>query len=334
MEDRVLTSSSVVFDYLRRLPYSPWNRPIPVDERRTMMRRFRGHERGLAEIVGTLMLVLIVVVAVTAFSLFVASYQAQLQAEQTAAHNRSLEDIRILSVTTVLNTTNMGANYSSFSFVAGSLDVNTMTINELTVNGQLINFYTVTQLGSSAVLQICEICNRALPQFQNTVVEFNLTSLEQVTITVNLTTWSSNALPHGGFLTFYNLASFGPTNFISTSLYTTLGSDFDRVFDAPTALALTEQSTIFSGGSDVPVVVFDATDSIVATNDTIVSWSWLITDQNNSLWKLPGGGNELLGEKAVVPQSAFTSGDYYTVVLAITSAVGLAGTATIQYVAS
>ncbi|HKN07187.1 MAG TPA: hypothetical protein VJ021_06280 [Thermoplasmata archaeon] len=280
------------------------------------------------------MLVLIVVVAVTAFSLFVAGYQAQLQKEQAAAHQRSLENIRILSVSTVLNTTNMGANYSSFSFVAGSLDINTMIINELTVNGQLINFYSVTPLGSSSVVQVCELCNRAMSPFQNTVPEFNLSSLEQVTIAVNLTTWNPIVDPHGGFLAFYNLASFGATNFISISLYTALGNDFSRVFAAPTAVALTEQSEIFSGGTDTPVVVFDGSGSVVPTNDTIVSWSWLITDLTTPSWTLPGGGHQLQGEKAVAPQSDFTTSDHYNVVLTITSAEGLSGTATILYVGS
>ena len=174
------------------------------------MRRFRRHERGLAEIVGTLMLVVIVVAAVTAFSLFVASYQAQVQAEQNAAHNRALEDIRILSVSTVLNTSAVppNSNYSSLSFVAGSLDVNTMTVNELAINGQVINFYTVTPLSSPGnTLQVCEFCDHSQPEFQNTVSEFNLTSLEQVRITVSLTTWNPTSLPHSGFLSFYNLTT-------------------------------------------------------------------------------------------------------------------------------
>jgi len=269
------------------------------------------------------MLVLIVVVAVTAFSLFVASYQAQVQAEEAAAHDRSLENIRILSVSTVLNTTNRGANYSSLTFVAGSLDVNTMIVNELTINGQVINFYTVKALASPTVLQVCAFCNPSQPPFQNTMQEFNLTSLEQVTIVVNLTTWSPVGQPHGGFLSFYDLASFGSTNFVSISLYTVLGNDFNRVFTPPTAIALSEQSTIYSGNLDTPVVVFDGSESIVPANDTIVSWSWSV-----NLGALACFG--LGGEKALVPQSEFPSGTY-SVMLTITDSNGLAGTATIPY---
>jgi len=280
------------------------------------MRRFRRQERGLAEIVGTLMLVLIVVVAVTAFSLFVASYQAQLQAEQKAAHDRSLENIRILSVSTVPN----GASYSSLSFVAGSLDVNTMTVNELLINGQFINYYTVTPLGSQASLLICPLCNPTA--FPLTVQEFNLTSLEQVTITVSLTLQTSSN-PTGGFVDPYTLATSGPTGYVSISLYTTLGNDFNRAFTAPTAVALTEPSQIYSGSSYTPVVVFDGSGSIVPANDSIVSWSWFISDGTVACL-------ELSGEKALVPQSEFPDGTY-SVTLTITDSNGLAGTATIPF---
>jgi hypothetical protein len=85
---------------------------------------------------------------------------------------------------------------------------------------------------------------------------------------------------------------------------------------------------------DTPVVVFDGSESIIPTNDTIVSWTWTITDPTDPTWTLPGGGNDLVGEKALVPQSAFTTGDSYSAVLTVISAVGLAGTATLQYTQS
>jgi flagellin-like protein len=53
--------------------------------------RRRLGSRGLSEIVGTLMLVLIVVSAATVFAYYVASYEQQLIAEQSLNHQRSLE---------------------------------------------------------------------------------------------------------------------------------------------------------------------------------------------------------------------------------------------------
>jgi len=292
-------------------------------------RRVRRDGRGLAEIVGTLLLVVIVVAAAVAFSIFVASYQAQVQAEQAAAHNRALEDIRILGISTTLNTSTTPANssYSRLTFVAGSLDVNTMTVNELLVNGQFINYYTVTPLASALTTQICELC--AAGQIPGSVLEFNLTSLEQVTIAVNLTVWSLATQPHGGFIQPYTVDTSGATNYISLSLFTTLGNDFKSVYAAPTALALTEQSETYSGGSYVPVVVFDGSSSIVPANDTIVSWSWSLENLTSDTLFL-----DLSGEKALVPQSAFETGDNYDATLTIIDSSGLASTATILYRAS
>ena len=286
------------------------------------IRSLRRDSTGLAEIVGTLLLVLIVVGAAVAFSLFVAAYQAQVQAEESAAHTRSLEDIRILSVATVLNSTDGEVNFSSLSFVAGSLDVNTMTVNELEINGLLINFYTVTPLGSAEAVQVCELCNRADPLFSHTSLEFNLTSLEQATITVNLTTWNPTLQPHGGFFTPYNLTASGVADFVSISLYTTLGNDFHSVFLPPTAVPLVEQSETYSGGNYTPVLVFDGSQSLVPANDTIVSWSWLIRDGSFSL--------SLSGEKALELQSDVPAGAY-SVTLVVTSSDGLSDTATIPY---
>jgi len=289
------------------------------------MRRFRANRRALAEIVGTLMLVLIVVVAVTAFSLFVAGYQAQLQAEQAQAHQRSLEDIRILSVSTVLNNTTNNASYSKMSFVAGSLDVNNMMVNELLVNGQFINYYTVTPLGTGSTLRVCPLCNIA--DYPGTVKLFNLTSLEQVTVNVNLTLQNSTTDPTGGFLSPYTLGTSGPTDYIAISLFTTYDNDFARTYSAPTAIALTEPSEIFSNGNDTPVVVFDGSESLVPANDTIVSWSWTITNQTHNF------SLNLTGEKALVLQSDFAKGVSFTVTLTVISSAGLAGTSKIVYVA-
>lgn len=290
------------------------------------IRRFRANARGLAEIVGTLMLVVIVVAAAVAFSIFVAAYQAQLQAEQTAAHNRALEDIRIISVTTSLNMSNHGENYSNLSFVASSLDVNTMTVDEVAINGQVVNFYTVEQLGHSNIQQVCGVCDPSLPKFQGTHEEFNLTSLEQVRIFVNLTVWNSVSEDHGGFFTFYNLTSSGANDFVSISLYTTLGNDFNRVYDAPTAIALTQESQVYSNGNYTLAVEFDGADSIVPANDTIVSWAWSIAGPSSTVVFL-----QLSGEMALEPQRAFPPGNY-NVTLTVTDADDLSGTATIPYV--
>ncbi len=61
----------------------------------------RPDRRGLAEIVGTLMLVLIVVAAATAFSFFVASEEQTNLREQNQLHLKNLENVTIQSVANV-----------------------------------------------------------------------------------------------------------------------------------------------------------------------------------------------------------------------------------------
>jgi hypothetical protein len=263
-------------------------------------------------------LVLIVVAAAAAFSIFVASYEAQLTAAQKAAHTRALEDIRILSVSTVSN----GAEYTILSFVAGSLDINNMIVNELSINGEYINYFTVTPLGSASTVDVCALCASG----SGTVQEFNLSSLEQVTITVSLTLWNSVSNPTGGFLNPYTIATSGPTNYIAIGVYTTLGNDFTRTFSAPTAVALTEQSEIYTGSTYEPVVVFDGSQSIVPANDSIVSWSWSISYANVPCF-------ELSGEKVLLPQNEIPYGTY-TAVLTVDDSNGLVGTASIPYLST
>lgn len=272
------------------------------------------------------MLVVIVVGAAVAFSLFVASYEKQVTAEETAAHDKALEDIRIISVQTGLDATDDNTSYSVLNFTAGSLDVNTMTVNELLVNGQFVDFYTVTPLGTANTSEVCELCNPTAPPFLHTMTEFNLTSEEQVVITVNLTTWNPVTNPGGGFLDPYTLLTSGTTNYVALSLYTTLGNDFSRVYSAPTAVVQLQQSETYSGGAYVPVLVLNGEGSIVPANDTIVAWTWTLSGQGSAS---PDGTYS--GAEVLIPQSSFTSGDEYNVTLVVDDAAGLVDSITTTY---
>ena len=124
----------------------------------------------------------------------------------------------------------------------------------------------------------------------------------------------------------YTVATSGATDYVSISLYTSYGNDFTRTFTAPTAVALTEPSQIYSGNVYTPVIVFDGSDSAVPENDSIVSWSWTISAGGSSCLQLSG-------EKVLIPQSEFPSGSY-SVLLTVTDSGGLAGTATIPFVST
>ncbi len=62
------------------------------------MRRVRGNSRGLSEIVGTLILILIVVAAATALSVFVTGYEKTVLSQEANTHERTLESYTIFGV--------------------------------------------------------------------------------------------------------------------------------------------------------------------------------------------------------------------------------------------
>ena len=62
------------------------------------MRRFRGSSRGLSEIVGTLILILIVVAAATALSVFVTGYEKTVLSQEADSHEKTLESYSIFGI--------------------------------------------------------------------------------------------------------------------------------------------------------------------------------------------------------------------------------------------
>ena len=81
------------------------------------------------------MLVLIVVSAATAFGLFVAGYQKQVQQRQAISQQKSLESLTVLRVTPALNVSL--TRYALLNFTLASLYINPVTITEVSVNTTL-----------------------------------------------------------------------------------------------------------------------------------------------------------------------------------------------------
>ncbi len=238
------------------------------------------------------MLILIVVSAAVVLAAFVASYEKQYLASQTAAHDKSLENVQIVSVAPVENTTPNADNYSSISVVLGSLDVQNLTVTELTLNGLPVAFFTVQPLGSASVSEVCYVCGAPA------VANFVLTPEEQVTATFDLATWNSLHQNQGGMFTPYNLTF---DHFIVISAFTMLGNDFTRTFYAPSAVIQLGETTQYIGsGDEEDMLVLNGVGSVNPPNATIAWWSWQFSPLTASLPLPP-----LLGEEVLVPQSDF-----------------------------
>ncbi|HYA70642.1 MAG TPA: type IV pilin [Thermoplasmata archaeon] len=269
------------------------------------MRRFRRSERGLSEIVGTLMLVVIVVTAATLLAAFVASYQKQLQTEQTFTHDQNLESLHVLG----LNTSVANGSYTAFGFTLASEYVNPSIVLDISINNQPLRFFNWTDLSNGSQGNFREGGN------------LNVSSFEEVYISLDLARSSS------GFSFFFNNSVPKPNEYLKFDVYTLLQNDFSRVFLPPTALAVA--SEINPSGTS-PIVLFDGSMSFQSGgNESIVEWSWMATDQKNHS-KIVG---PLVGEEVELSPASFVANDTYWVNLTVTNSVGLDGTASISYLA-
>jgi flagellin-like protein len=259
---------------------------------------------GLSEIVGALMLVLIVVVAATAFSAFVATYQKQAQAEQAIQQDRNLEKLSVLNADPQLSRN--GAQLNNFVFVLASLSVNPSVVTEIAINHFPLLQYNTTRL------------NLTTGTIQSGAVgaggELFLGPRDQVTINVSL-----NASETSSY-SLYSTYVLTTADAVQVDLFTGLENDFTRVYIPPTAIAIVTQLQTLSNGSYIPLPVLDGTNSFQpGTNESIVSWAWTLTPGNLTA----------TGERVV--EGGLAANTLYTITLRVTNSDGLVGSATITY---
>lgn len=206
---------------------------------RWVVRRGLAGRRGLAEIVGTLMLVLIVVAAAVAFSFFVASYESQLTNEERAAHDRQLESVRVVSISET-----GGGVYLTLHLASG--DVNWMNLTGYAVNGAEVPLWTYQPSGGG--LESC-----SWPSNVSTCTE--LAPLSDAVV---------------------NLSGFGIltlSEVVHLDVFTKLSNEFGFLFLPP--VAIEKASIIPIGNQSEPL--FDGSPSYVPVggdNASIASYVW------------------------------------------------------------
>ena len=273
--------------------------------------RRRGNDRGLAEIVGTLMLVLIVVSAAVAFSFFVASYQAQLQSEETLTHNQELESLKVLGVAPGKVT---GGIYDTLNITLVSEYINPSYVNEIQVNDQPLKAFNATFL------------NLSTGHFQTQSLVggqyMDLSPQEDVTIEVTFVQTSLN-------YSFYVPFTLGTNQYVKIDAYTSLDNVFSRAFLPPTAIAVVTNTTSSTGSQ---TTLLDGSQSFQPEgNATLVSWTWTVT-ANGGISPL----YTLTGEEAQTPyllNNTTPTDNPYTVLLTVTNSDGLSGQTTVKYYA-
>jgi flagellin-like protein len=283
-------------------------------------RLYRGREaRGIAEIVGTLMLILIVVAAAIALAAFIASYQKQLQAEEAQSQQRSLESLKILSITPVLNVT-MPDQWASFSFVLASEYINPSGILSISVNGQPLHFFWVRDLSAPGG-------GSTMYDSTNSTDTLTLTAREEVVVTVNLTASD----PY--FSMFDSSFALTTTDYVQLSVYTALQNTFTTVFLPPTAIAFVTTLTSYTTGGPIQLPVLDGTDSFQpGANGTIVDWSWSVTESTSSLSNSAGCTlGPLQGSEYELQGASTSDPHFYNATLTVTGTDGLDGETTLPF---
>jgi flagellin-like protein len=304
------------------------------------MRRWRANARGLAEIVGTLMLVVIVVAAATAFSFFVASYQKQVQAEETLNHDRALESLKIIGLSEMPcdikpkecgTGSSCGICFANVSFTLASLDVNSMGLTNIFLNHLPVVNFTATVRGSveSPCFNEIEVSNMThglspcqplvVPGYSTVVIKFDLGGCLNGPCNNN-GYWALG--PGEG------PADFAPSAHFNLQAVTQLGNQFSETLSPPVAII----SVFYVSGGNSSIPVFDGLNSYQpkgADNSSIDFYNWTIENLSGSTPPDSNCGNDGVGFGGEF-ECADLSGSY-TVSLTITNSDGLTGTASISF---
>ncbi len=265
--------------------------------------RWRRPRRGLSEIVGTLMLVVIVVGAATALGAFVASYQKELQQQRSLAHEQSLESLRILGLSSALDPA--GTAFQNLSFIVASEFVDPSTVVSISVNNAPLVRYTWENLTSS-VWHSVQLGNGA---------ELTLAPEQEILVSTNLSMSFSGPAPL-------------PNHYLKIDVYTILLNDFGRIFLPPTALAVVSET---SPAPNLSFVLLDGSTSFQSGgNLSIVEWNWVVTGGG-----LPSGTNlTKTGEIVQVPTPqnlSCTPAQPCSVTLQTLNSAGLVASTTVYY---
>jgi flagellin-like protein len=277
---------------------------------------FRGDRRGLAEIVGTLMLVLIVVAAATAFSYFVAAEEQTNLAEQTALHDKNLENVTIQSVMDnpplPLGCVGVACTFAgSLVLVVASSDIYATNVTDIAVGGDPATTFCQTPNDTMAV-------NCAVPGNVQTFAAaggnawLNLTPFTVTAVTLSYTS-------------FYLQPFVFSMNSVQVQMGTLRGNTFVETLFPP----VPEIGLDFLTGFPI----LDGSQSYQphtgsSPSAAIVQWVWTVVSKDPNY----PAGVFYYGQEAQLPYPFITSpATQYTITLNVTNTIGLSGTASEVY---
>jgi len=256
------------------------------------------------------MLVLIVVAAAVAFSLFVASYQKQVQSEESLQQQKNLESLRIVSLVPALANPS-DTTWSGLNFTVGSEYVNPSVITGLDINGNVVRTYNATITGQSG-------WKTYFPQQNTTAGNLVLPPHAQTNINITFN-------PLNPFFGMYSSSFTLPTtSYIRIDVFTLLLNDFNQVFVPPTAIAVVTTIQTWNGSAYVTLPVLDGSQSFQPGNGTVVAWNWNVTNETS-------GAHTLYFGQKVVCAVCTAPGTTYSAVLTVTNSNYLFALTSVTY---
>jgi hypothetical protein len=262
-----------------------------------------------------LFLVLIVVAAATTFSIFVATYQKQLQSEQSFSQERGLEKLQIIHLTPsacLANSTLCPGDWSHIEFTLASLYVGTSIITGISIDNNQVANYSVFGLNYTT---------NNVGQWNQTVGEdLYVAPHAQLDLNVSL-------IPEAGATGMYNGAEkLLQSAYISIDFLTTYDNSFAQTFIPPTAIAVVGQLESYNGTGYTAEPLLIGSNSIQGgANETIVAWDWNVTET-------PSGPSTLFyGE--MVADSGVVATDQYNATLTVVDSDGLTSSDTVHFTA-
>ena len=301
------------------------------------MRRVRGNSRGLSEIVGTLILILIVVAAATALSVFITGYEKTVLSQEATTHQRNLESYKIYDVGIPDAKPVPPLPDGYVVFIIASATVEASSITSLLIDDQPVLSYCALPPGANP--NVTSNCTGVLGgQWVSFGEALPFAPLEEYKIVVNYN--DTTGFDDNGNKNAFNKtvsAANSPWEFplnltrtLSISLFTAYGNNFIQVMLAPIAIAAV--TTLDVPGSSAVVTVLDGELSVQpgGQNDSIVSWYWNVTNATHTA-NVPTG--ILSGEEFPVNSSQWapTASAEYQIQLTVVDGTGLFDTETIDW---
>lgn len=269
----------------------------------------------MAEIVGTLMLVLIVVAAATAFAFFVSTYEQTQLNEDTALHFKNLENVTIQSISQVTSC-GPGTPPCGLTVILSSSDIYATNLTDIAVAGDpAVSF---CQTPASGPATYCSLSNNTSAHYQRFYADggmgyVNLTSFTVTAVTINYT---------GGFLLPFSF----PVSTVQIQMGSARGNEFVMNLYPPVAEFGIDFITNYP--------VLDGAQSYQPTSTSspttnINQWVWTVFCVNDTNYS---PAKTYYGQQAQLPY-LFLADHTYTITLTVSDTLGLQGTASGTYTA-